>query len=109
MVCAAGSNWLRKSELDRDTIRLAKLVVCDDVRACQQEAGDFSASLEHGEFRWEDAHELSAVVQQGTDWRKQNPGRVIFKSVGLALEDVALGAELLRQAKKQGMGRDLPW
>lgn len=109
VVCAAGSNWLQKSELDRDTIRQAEVVVCDDLQACQQEAGDFSASLAEGEFRWEDAHELATVVQQGAGWREQNPGRAVFKSVGLALEDVALGAELLRRAEERGMGRDLPW
>ena len=109
MVCAAGSNWLQKSELDRDTIEKAELVVCDDVAACREEAGDFAASLEQGEFHWQDARELATLVQEGAAWRAQHPGRAVFKSVGLALEDVALGALLLERAEEQGLGRPLPW
>ena len=109
LVCAAGSNWLQKSELDRDTIENAELVVCDDVAACQQEAGDFTASLQEGNFHWQEAHELATVVQQGASWRAQHPGRALFKSVGLALEDVALGALLLERAEKHGLGSPLPW
>ena len=109
VVCAAGSNWLQKSELDRDTIEKAEVVVCDEVSACQQEAGDFAASLQAGEFDWQDAHQLAAVVEQGAAWRSQHPGRAVFKSVGLALEDVALGALLLERAQEQGVGSSLPW
>lgn len=109
LVCAAGSNWLQKSELDRDTIEKAELVVCDEVSACQQEAGDFAASLQAGHFHWQEAHELASVVQQGAAWRVQHPGRAVFKSVGLALEDVALGALLLERAQEQGLGSPLPW
>ena len=109
LVCAAGSNWLQKSELDRDTIEKAELVVCDDVGACQQEAGDFAASLEDGAFHWQNAHELATVVQEGAGWRAQHPGRAVFKSVGLALEDVALGAELLQRGEQRELGRPLPW
>ena len=108
VVCAAGSNWLQKSELDRDTIEKAEVVVCDEVSACQQEAGDFKASLQAGEFHWEDAHQLATVVEQGVTWRSQHPGRAVFKSVGLALEDVALGALLLERAQEQGVGSSLP-
>ena len=109
VVCAAGSNCLQKTELDRDTIAQAKVVVCDDVQACRGEAGDFSGACAAGDFQWEQAHELAAVVQQGADWRAEHPGRVVFKSVGLALEDVALGGELLRRAEERGVGTALPW
>ena len=108
VVCAAGSNWLQKSELDRDTIEKAEVVVCDEVSACQQEAGDFTASLQAGEFHWEDAHQLATVVEEGVTWRSQHPGRAVVKSGGLALEDGALGALLLERAQEQGVGSSLP-
>jgi ornithine cyclodeaminase/alanine dehydrogenase-like protein (mu-crystallin family) len=109
VVCAAGSNWLQKTELDRDTIAQAEVVVCDDVQACRGEAGDFTEAIAAGEFQWEQAHQLATVVQQGAEWRAAHPGRVVFKSVGLALEDVALGSELLKRAEERGVGMALPW
>jgi ornithine cyclodeaminase/alanine dehydrogenase-like protein (mu-crystallin family) len=32
----------------------------------------------------------------------------LFKSVGLAIEDVALGGKLLALARSKGVGRELP-
>jgi alanine dehydrogenase len=34
---------------------------------------------------------------------------VLFKSVGLAIEDVALGAVVLERARQQGIGVELPF
>ena len=45
LVCAVGSNWLRKAEIDPNTIRRADNVVCDSVEACRHEAGDFEAAI----------------------------------------------------------------
>ena len=41
LVCAVGSNWPQKSEIDADVIRRADNIVCDSVEACRLEAGDF--------------------------------------------------------------------
>ena len=45
LVCAVGSNWLQRAEIDTHTIRRADNVVCDSVEACQREAGDFAAAI----------------------------------------------------------------
>jgi ornithine cyclodeaminase/alanine dehydrogenase-like protein (mu-crystallin family) len=106
LVCAMGSNQWRKAEIDRETVRRAA-AVCDSIDACRGEAGDFAASLESGEFTWDAAVELRDVVAG-----KRNPrvtdNIVLFKSVGLALEDVALGGKLLQLARERGLGRELP-
>ena len=41
LVCAVGSNWLNKAEIDSSVIRRADNIVCDSIKACQNEAGDF--------------------------------------------------------------------
>jgi len=92
LICAMGSNWLEKSELDRETVDSAELIVCDSVECCQQEAGDFSAAIEARTFHWSDVKELTDVV---TNQLEIPRGRVIFKSVGMALEDIALAAKLI--------------
>lgn len=104
VVCAVGSNWLQKAEIDTATVRRAKRVVCDSVACCQLEAGDFTPSLEAGEFDWSQAVELQQVVAGEIP---ATSGIQLFKSVGMALEDVALGHLLLERARERHVGRML--
>ena len=62
LVCAVGSNWLNKAEIDSHVIRRADNIVCDSVKACQNEAGDFVDALEKGIFDWSRAVDLADVV-----------------------------------------------
>ncbi len=105
IVVASGSNWQQKAELDLTTIRRAELVVCDSVAACELEAGDFREALETAVFAWDRAIELADVVAGKVANLDQPRELTVFKSVGLALEDVAVAAETVRLAKEQGLGR----
>ncbi|MEX0677601.1 MAG: ornithine cyclodeaminase family protein [Pirellulales bacterium] len=109
LVCAVGSNWLNRAEIDTTVIRRADNIVCDSIKACQIEAGDFVDALEKGVFDWQRAVELADVVAGRATGRNTRDSIVLFKSVGLALEDVALGAKLLERARAQGVGRELPF
>lgn len=108
LICAVGSNWLNKSELDRETIRRADRIVCDSIAACQHEAGDFGAALRAGDFTWNQAVELADIVNEPTRGRRDDDEIILFKSVGLAIEDVALGGRLIELARQRGVGTDLP-
>lgn len=108
LVCAAGSNWLNKAEIDATTVRRADIIVCDSVEACRIEAGDFVDALEKGIFDWTRAVNLSDVVAGRAAGRSRNKAITIFKSVGLAMEDVALGGRVLELARSQGIGTELP-
>ena len=109
LVCAVGSNWLQKAEIDSDVIRRADNIVCDSIEACRIEAGDFRDALERGIFSWPKAVELADVVSGRESGRNNSQSVVLFKSVGLAIEDVALGGKLLELARAQGVGRELPF
>jgi ornithine cyclodeaminase/alanine dehydrogenase-like protein (mu-crystallin family) len=106
VVCAVGSNWLKKSELDEDVFRRARLVVCDNVDCCRKEAGDLVQAEQAGLFEWDDAKELAAVVT-GKIVRHNDQDVVVFKSVGMAMEDVAVGGTLLELARQHGLGSTL--
>lgn len=109
LVCAVGSNALNRAEVDTTVIRLADNIVCDSVKACQIEAGDFVDALEKGVFDWTRAVDLADVVAGRATARNTRDSIVLFKSVGLAIEDVALGAVLLKRARANGAGRALPF
>jgi ornithine cyclodeaminase/alanine dehydrogenase len=108
LVCAVGSNWPQKAEIDADVIRRADNIVCDSIEACRIEAGDFRDALERGIFSWPKAVELADVVSGREIGRRNKDSVVLFKSVGLAIEDVALGGKLLELARAKGVGRELP-
>jgi ornithine cyclodeaminase/alanine dehydrogenase-like protein (mu-crystallin family) len=109
LVCAVGSNWLNKAEIDVNVVRRADNIVCDSIEACRNEAGDFVAALEKGVFDWSRAVELADVVCGNAVGRSTRDSVTLFKSVGLAIEDVALGSKLLDLARAKGIGRELPF
>ncbi|WP_237228983.1 ornithine cyclodeaminase family protein [Rubinisphaera sp. JC750] len=105
---AVGSNFLRKSELDIETFRVADLVVCDSREQCRLEAGDFVEPIQQGLLSWDDIPELGEVVN-GRVQRENADQITIFKSVGLGLQDVALGMVALERARETGQGQPLPF
>ena len=92
-LAAIGSNWPEKRELGPATIARARRRVCDRVDACRREAGELIAASDAGLFSWEQAIELSQVVADGR--AAADSGLTIFKSVGLAIEDLAAAALML--------------
>jgi len=104
-----GSNHLRKTEIDLMTVRQADVIVCDSIEQCQLEAGDFVEALEAGVTEWSLMHELKDVVAGRVTGRPTEDAITLFKSVGLGLEDVALAAEILKRAREQGVGEELPF
>lgn len=107
-VAAVGSNWPTRAEIDSTVVRRADNIVCDSVEACRQEAGDFVDARQKGIFDWPRAVELADVVAGRAVGRSRPESLTLFKSVGLALEDVALGGKLLELARAQGIGTPLP-
>lgn len=106
---AVGSNWLGKAEIDTTVIRRADHIACDSVEACQLEAGDFVPALEAGVLEWGRVHELHDVLAGRETGRAHPPDITLFKSVGIALEDVALAVRLLQRARDEKVGQALPF
>jgi ornithine cyclodeaminase/alanine dehydrogenase-like protein (mu-crystallin family) len=104
-----GSNHLGKAEIDVATVQQADHIVCDSVEACKLEAGDFVEALEQGVTDWRLMHDLADVVTGRQTGRATPEDVTLFKSVGLAIEDVALAAKILERARAQGLGKPLPF
>ena len=103
-----GSNHLSKAESDVESIASADLVVCDRIDQCRIEAGELAAASEAGGWKWEDAIELADIVAGTRPGRTGDTQRTVFKSVGLAVEDVAMAAELITRAGERGVGQRIP-
>ncbi|GIX03152.1 MAG: ornithine cyclodeaminase [Planctomycetaceae bacterium] len=105
---AIGSNFLNKAELDVTTVRRADHVVCDNLEACQLEAGDLVPAVEAGVIDWPRVKELRDVVAGLETGRATDSDITLFKSVGLAMEDVAVGVHVLQRAQQERIGQSLP-
>jgi len=106
---AVGSNFLGKAELDGVTVRRCQTIVVDDKEQAKLEAGDFQQALEDGSLHWHDIRELGQVIVGRHVPRKQAQDITLFKSLGIAIEDVAVAARVYARAAVEGVGQVLDW
>lgn len=104
---AAGSNFLSKQEIDEETVRRSACVIVDSLEQSRLEAGDLTRAAEAEAFYWEDARELGLVVCGEFPGREAEDEITLFKSSGIALEDIALAARLYNAALDSGIGEQL--
>ena len=107
LVCAIGANDRRARELDNAVLERAAFVCCDSREQSRLESGDLIEPVEQGLLDWLEVHELQDVVAGDLRGRASDDDVAVFKSNGIAAWDVAVGAEALRRAREQGVGREL--
>jgi len=104
---AAGSNFLFKTEIDRDVVKRSSLVTIDSREELGLEAGNLLQGIETGTVLPEAIRELGQIVA-GQIKGRQNPEDItLFASQGLALEDLAVARLVYDRALEQGVGREI--
>ena len=108
-VNAAGSNFIVRRELDETAVRKCRSIVVDSKEQAKLECGEFLYPLEKGRLTWDQIRELDEVVTTRALPRTNPKDITLFKSHGLALEDIAVAARLhqLAVAQKVGQGINL--
>lgn len=104
---AAGANSLLRRELDEETIARASHVIVDSIDQARIEAGELVSAVEKGVLNWERVRELRQVVSGEVQAQKKEPEMTIFKSLGLAIEDVATAAVVYQRAVELKVGREI--
>lgn len=104
-----GSNFWGRAELDAVAVRRCESIVVDSKDQARLEAGDFAQALEDGSIHWADVHELGQVIVGRYTGRAHPQDVTLFKSLGIAIEDVAVAAAVYEKAKAAGVGRMLEW
>jgi len=103
-VISIGSGFPDWRELDDAVITKSK-IVADSVEAATRESGDFIIPIKKGIMTKEDIHaSLAEIVQGKKSGRKTSQEITLFKSVGLAHEDVATAKFVYEQAKSRSVG-----
>jgi ornithine cyclodeaminase/alanine dehydrogenase-like protein (mu-crystallin family) len=106
---AIGSNFLGKAEIDAVTVRRCESIVVDSKDQARLEAGDFVQALEDGSIHWADVHELGQVIVGRFTGRAHPQDVTLFKSLGIAIEDLTVAAKVYQKATAAGLGRMVEW
>jgi len=101
-----GSHAPKARELDSLTVQKSR-VVCDLTGACRSEAGDLIIPAEAGEWSWDKvAGDLGDVVTGKVPGRTSRDQITLFKSVGLAIQDMSAARVVFDEAVKRGIGTE---
>jgi len=106
-VNAAGGNSVLRRELDDEAVRRSSFIAVDSIDQAKIEAGELVTAVEKGLLTWERVRELRYVVSGEMRGRTGDDQITLFKSLGVAIEDVATAAVLYRKAKEQNVGKEL--
>jgi ornithine cyclodeaminase/alanine dehydrogenase-like protein (mu-crystallin family) len=104
LLCAVGANRIEARELDNAVIERASFVCCDSREQARVEAGDLAEPVERGVLDWLEVHELAEVVSGQVSGRQDPADIIVFKSVGIAAEDLAVAALVVDRARERGLG-----
>jgi len=104
---AIGADAPGKQELDPRILTDALVVV--DEREQAIHGGELNVPVRRGQFRRRQIHATLGEILIGKKRGRGDPHELtVFDSTGLAIHDIALGAEILRRARRRGLGRGIP-
>jgi alanine dehydrogenase len=106
-VNAAGANAADRREVDGATVLRAAVRATDDRAQAQIEAGEFRDLVSAGCLAWSDVVELGDLVTGKARGRGTPSEITLYKSLGVALEDIAFAELIYRRALAGKVGRRL--
>lgn len=106
-VNAIGAHAPAHRELDAEAIRRST-VIADYKPACLAEAGDLLMAIQEGVVSEDHVRASIGEIVAGKHPGRSGPGEItIFKSVGLAVEDVATAGRVYALAVAAGIGQEI--
>ena len=105
---AVGSNQPGRRELPAELIHRADLIAVDSLEQSKMESGDLLLALDPSDWNSTRIVELKDVLSTPCLGRSDPAQITIFKSNGLAIEDVTCAGYVYEVALKNGMGQDPP-
>jgi alanine dehydrogenase len=104
---AIGSNMPTRKELDLEILKRSKVVV-DSLEQAPMEAGDLVDPISSGEYTIHQIHaEIGEIIIGKKKGRETASEITLFKSVGIAVEDVVAAQQVYELALKAGAGLDV--
>jgi alanine dehydrogenase len=107
-VISIGSTLPEQRELDVEVIARAEVIVADQVDEVAHDTGDMIAAKQAGVVFSEKLVSLGDVIAGRATGRPSPDAVAVYKSVGAALQDLAVAAMCVRRAAEQQAGTVLP-
>jgi ornithine cyclodeaminase/alanine dehydrogenase-like protein (mu-crystallin family) len=94
--------------LDADAVLRCDVIAADSREQSRQEAGDLIHVFGEDISRWERVRELADIVAGKVAGRTSPDQITLFKSNGIAIEDVVVAGRVYELARDRGLGRQIP-
>ena len=107
-IASIGSTLQEQREVDVDTIAIANLIVADMPHEVVDETGDMLAASASGIGFSDRLIGLDELISGARVGRTSRDQIVLYKSVGGAIQDIAVAAMCFRRAQTMGIGTPLP-
>ena len=105
---AAGANAATRREVDAETVLRATVRATDHLAQAKEEAGEYRDLVATGRLKWQDIVELGDIATGKSPGRRGPADITLFKSLGIALEDIAFAGLICRRALARGFGKPIP-
>lgn len=105
---AAGSNHLKRQEIDVRSVQRCGRVAADSVEQAKLESGDLAEAVAAGVLRWEDVNDFAEIAGGRVPGRTSPAEITLFESHGLSVWDVATAARVYTLAQTRGLGQPIP-
>lgn len=105
---AIGANFPQKRELDDTAVLRADIVAVDSREQAKMEAGDLIQAYSSDARRWDAVRELAEIVADRVSGRVRPDDITLFKSSGIAIEDVVTASRVYEKAIEMKIGNHIP-
>lgn len=105
---AIGANFPQKRELDAAAVRRCDIIAVDSREQSKIEAGDLIPMYGDDDRRWDSVMELAAIVSGKIPGRASPEQITLFKSNGIAIEDIVVAGRIYELACDRSLGRQIP-
>jgi len=104
---AIGANFPQKAELDAEAVNRADVIFVDSREQSKLEAGDLIQAFRENQPRWDDVKELSDLVAGRAEGRTSRQQITLFKSNGIAIEDIVTAGRVYELALQRRIGSNV--
>lgn len=105
---AAGGNWANRREIDDNVVSRASSIFVDSLEQAKIESGDLISPVTDDVIKWDSVQELGDLVAGKVTGRVSLNDITLYKSHGIALEDVAVAGWVYQRARAEKIGEPLP-
>jgi ornithine cyclodeaminase/alanine dehydrogenase-like protein (mu-crystallin family) len=105
---AAGANAASRREIDGETVLRSSVRATDHLAQARLEAAEYRDLVHAGRLAWQDIVEIGDILTEKAPGRRGDADITLFKSLGIALEDIAFADLIWRRAIEHGIGKPMP-